>query len=545
MYTEIAYQAIYGLRSGNAVSERSPPDAAVARRRVQQSKMLISGLLALVALAVPSLLGARVEHLAAPNLPPGLYESSVLAALLVVDMALVWWTGLQVLPTLLGARVQPLLETLPLDERTLDRAALLTTLRLFDAPCLSVLVMTPLVVGLAFHSPWAALAILPAAVAILLVAIALSLATGRFYVARILGSQGGTAHSVLRWAYLVLWTLPAFALFGFVTFSPQFFTALDNLYQHGPSTGLALLLSVFPFPLAMLPLLTPGQVAPEVNVLPILVDATAYLGLMIPLTAWLVGAPRAFTRSIAIDPSAPVAATHARLRTGAVALAIIRKDLRTASRTPGFALLILLPLFDAAAIGIWSFLGAPTSADVFNIGVAAVASSALLAAFFAPAFFAIEVFGYSYTRSLPIRRDHLLAGKIGLVIGIYAASSALVLGITAAALPTLYAANAFGFFAVAELPGVVAAALLEYGVLFWRAEKAGLPITNLYAGAGWVLAVSIPGIIVAGAPLAIFEYLRSAGPPGITLLPIMAVTGLLELVLVSPVAIRALGRGSV
>lgn len=545
MYTEVAFQAIYGLRSGNSLSERTPPDAGVARRRVLQSKLLISLLLGMVALVVPFLLDAQVKSVAAPNLPLGLYDSSVVAALLVLEMALVWWTGLQVLPTLLGSKVQPVLEGLPVDERTLDRAALLTTLRLFDAPVLTVLAVTPFVVGVAFHSAVTGLAVLPGALAAVLVAVALALATGRFYVTRILGSRGGRAETVFRWLYLILWTLPAFALFGFVTFSPQFFAALNTLYLQGPSTELVALFSVFPFPLAALPLDLQGlPPVPAYADLQLLL-AGVYGALLVPLARWLVGAPRAFGRALAVDPAAPRPSTDAVLRPGAVSTAILRKDLRTASRTPGFALLILLPLLDAGAIGVWSFLGAPTSRDVFSVGVAAVASSALLATFFAPAFFAIEVFGFSYTRSLPIPRDHLLAGKVALVISIYAVAAGLVLGLTTLAVPTYYAAGSFAFFALAELPAVVAAAVLEFGLLFWRAGKVGLPITNLYAGAGWVLAVSIPGLFVAGTPLVIFEYLRSAGSPSLGLLPIMAAASVLELALVSPLALRTVGRGSV
>jgi predicted permease len=450
-----------------------------------------------------------------------------------------------VLPTLLGSKVQPVLEVLPVEEKTLDRAALLTALRLFDAPVLTVLIITPLVVGLALHSAWAGLVILPGAVAAVLVAMALALATGRFYVTRILGSRGGAVETAFRWLYLILWTLPAFALFGFVTFSPQFFASLNTLYTNGPAWQLALLLETFPFPLASLPVYLQGNSSVPDLVGFQLALAGIYLALMVPLGGWLMEAPRAFGRAVAVDHAPPAASTHTTLRPGAIAWAILRKDLRTASRTPGFALLILLPLLDAGAIGIWSFLGAPTTRDVFSVGVAAVASSALLATFFAPAFFAIEVFGFSYTRSLPIPRDHLLAGKVALVITIYVLSAALVLGLTTLAVPTAFAAGSFAFFALAELPAVVAAAVLEFGLLFWRAGKVGLPITNLYAGAGWVLAVSIPGLFVAGTPLVIFEYLRSAGSPSLGLLPVMAAASILELGLVSPLALRTVGRGSV
>jgi predicted permease len=543
LYAEVAFQAIYGLRSGNILSEKTPPSVVVALTRVRQSKVLISFLLALVALAVPALLGGTVEHVAAPQLPVGLYRSSVLAALLVIDLALVWWTGLQVLPTLLGAKVQSLLETLPIDERTLDRTALLTTLRLFDAPIVTVLVITPFVVGLAFGSVWAALAILPGAAMVLLVAIGLSLATGRFYVQRVVGSGGGRSASALRWAYLVLWTLPAFALFGFVTFSPQFFTELDTLYVGGQLGPLTALLSTFPFPLAELPLYTPGQSPPEVSAIPILALAGVYLALMVPLALWLRTAPRALARAVTTN-SGTTPEYVGRLQSRSIVRAVLEKDLRTASRTPGFAFLLLLPILDAVAIGLWSFLGHPTAGNVLTIGAAAVGSSALLATFFAPAFFAIEVFGFSYTRSLPLPREDLLAGKIALVLAIFLTSSGIVLGLAAAAIPTAYVVVSFAFFALAELPAILAAALFEFTILFRRAAHTGLPITSLYAGAGWVLAVSIPGLFIAGAPLVSFEYLRNGAHLGNALLPVMAILALLELAVITPLALKVLGRGS-
>ncbi len=543
LYAEVAFQAIYGLRSGNLLSEKTPPSVGTALTRVRQSKILISLLLALVALSVPALLGGPFEHIAAPSLPAGLYRSSVLAALLVIDLALVWWTGLQVLPTLLGAKVQSLLETLPLDTRTLNRTALLTTLRLFDAPIVTVLVVTPLVVGFSFGSALAGLAILPGAAMVLLVAIALSLATGRFYVQRVVGSGGGRWATSLRWAYLVLWTLPAFALFGFVTFSPQFFTELDNLYVNGQIPALTALLSTFPFPLAELPLYTPGQLAPEVSAIPILTLAAVYLALMVPLALWMRAAPRELARDVPMSAAATAGYAPV-LRGRHIVRAVLEKDLRTASRTPGFAFLLLLPILDAVAIGLWSFLGQPTAGNVLTIGAAAVGSSALLATFFAPAFFAIEVFGFSYTRSLPLPREDLLTGKIALVLGIYLASSFIVLGLTAAAIPTAYVVTSFAFFALAELPAILAAALLEFTILFRRAAKTGLPITSLYAGAGWVLAVSIPGLFIAGAPLVSFEYLRNGAHLGLGLLPVMAAISLLELAVVAPAALKVLGRGS-
>ena len=93
--------------------------------------------------------------------------------------------------------------------------------------------------------------------------------------------------------------------------------------------------------------------------------------------------------------------------------------------------------------------------------------------------------------------------------------------------PGRVSAAGIAFFALAELPAILAAALFEFTVLFRRAATTGLPITSLYAGAGWVLAVSIPGLFIAGAPLVSFEYLRNGAHLGNALLPVITLSGVL------------------
>jgi ABC-type Fe3+ transport system permease subunit len=84
----------------------------------------------------------------------------------------------------------------------------------------------------------------------------------------------------------------------------------------------------------------------------------------------------------------------------------------------------------------------------------------------------------------------------------------------------------------------VAAALLELGILFRRARARGLPITNLYAGAWYAVIVSIPGLVVAAAPLVAFQLARSGG--SYAGLFAMGLIALGELALAVPFA---LGRG--
>ena len=94
-------------------------------------------------------------------------------------------------------------------------------------------------------------------------------------------------------------------------------------------------------------------------------------------------------------------------------------------------------------------------------------------------------------------------------------------------------------FILVELPAVLAAAFVELGLLFRWARRRGLAITNLYTGAWFAIAVSIPGLILAGLPVLLFELTRSSGTE--LALGVMAVVALAELAVATPVA---LGRGA-
>lgn len=536
-FTELSFQAIYAARQGN-LPTRVEPALMVdrARRRVVQSKLLVSFLLAAIAV-VGGLAVAAPHPLFGPvSLPRGLYVGGVLTGILVLDLALLWWSGLQVLPTLLGSAVLPFLETLPIESRTLDRAALLLFLRLFDGPAITCLVLVPLAIGVALGSPLAGLAIVPGVFAAVVFAFALALVTGRFFLRRVQESHGGGGHAVVRWVYLVLWAIPAFGIYSFVTVAPAFFGALAALVAHGSAAILNAALSAFPFPLALLPSLAVAPLRssgfPGLSLVVVPVTAVVYGLAALYASVWLFGAPR---RLIHLPPGVPETerAHPLRVVTSRVGWAILVKDLRTASRTPGYAFLILLPLLDAGVIGLYTYLSVPAPSDVFNLGAAAVATAALLATFFGPAFFAVEVMGYSYTRSLPVSDRSLLLGKVYLIAVLYLVASGLVLGLT---LLRVFAPFLFLAFVFAELPAVLAAALLELGILFRRARKTGLPIVNLYAGAFWAIAVALPALFLAGLPLAVFQALRAEGS-GLAL-PLMATIALAELGVFLPFALR-------
>lgn len=540
-YREMSFQAIYALRQGNQLPTKDREELGpTSLRRVRQSKVMVGFLLGLMGVAGAGAIGGRIEAIFGAGAPVGVYQTAVIAGVLLLQLSLLWTTSLQILPTFLGSRTLGVLETLPVDPADLDRAGLLLFLRLFDLPCLAILIVTPLAMGFALGSPLAGLALVPGVAAVVLVALALALATGRYFVRSVEGSPTGFRSTVVRWGFLVLWAVPAFAIYAFISFSPELLRTLGGLAS-GSGPYLIGLLLLFPFPFAVLPAtLSPAAGPGSVGLGPLglgLVGAMAVLysvGL-VALARWLASAPR----RMALDVPEVVAvrrSSDAPLAGHAPVLALLLKDLRIASRTPGFAFVVLLPLLDAAVIGLSTFVGAPSASSVFNLGAAAVSSSALLATFFGPAFFATEVMGYSYGRTLPITNRALLAGKVGLVVLVYTLSALIVLAFT---LARVFSPLILLAFVGAELPALCAAALLELGVLFRVSAKRGLAVTNLYTGAWWATVVVIPGVVVAGFPLALFSVLGG----GFVALGAMGLAALAELAVLLPLALRWTGGG--
>ena len=503
-FRELSFQAVYAIRQGNVLPTQAAEGLVPrAARRVTQSKLLVSFVLGLLTVGAAAFAAraTTVPFVAAP-LTPTVIAAGVVTGLLALDAAFLWWTGLQVLPTLLSSSVVPVLDPLPIDAETRRQTLLLVYLRLFDLPVATVVTVTPVVFGIAL-GPLAGIAVLPGAVSAAILALALSLTTGRFFVRRIQGMRGGGGRTVVRWAYLLLWLIPSFAILGFLTAATEFLAVLGSVAAFGPPLARALLYSAYPVPFGLLTGVAAHGYAGiglgPLGTVGVLVVADAYFGLVLWAAVWLY-------REVGELGHLPLAAPSGgpvpeyRLRPWSPAWAVIQKDLRVASRTPGYAFLLLLPLLDAVALGLLTLADAPGPTAATGLALGAVTAAALLATFFGPAFFAIEVLAYSYGRTLPLADRSVIAGKVILVAGVYSAASAIVLLLASA---RVAAAPLFLGFAVAELPAVVAAACLELGWLFRTARRRGFPIANLYSGAWTAILVALPGLVIAGLPLAL------------------------------------------
>ncbi|MGB6499884.1 MAG: hypothetical protein WBG19_00570 [Thermoplasmata archaeon] len=530
-FGELSFQAVYAFRQGNLVPGTDSHDLVPkGRRRVNQSKAVVSSMLALLAVGAAEFLhdGSRFSTLLfGYAVSPTILDTGVLTGLLTLDAAFLWWTGLQVLPTLLSSAVLPVLETLPVDAATFRRAAALLYLRLFDLPILTVLLVTPVAVGIGLGAV-AGIAIVPGVLASVVFALALSLVTGRFFVRRIQGARGGGGGSVVRWGLLLLWLLPSFAILGFVTAGFRFLFFLAAIAGGGASALRDLVYAAYPVPFALITGVaahgTAGAGLDAGAVLAVLLGISAYLGLVGWSIVWLFREIRELGHLPTL-PSAHGPPTGYAIRPQAVWRAVLTKDLRIASRTPGYAFLLLLPILDAVALGLLTVVDAPRAAAAQGLALGTVTAAALLATFFGPAFFAIEVLAYSYGRTLPLRDRSVVLGKAALIALIFLIASGIVFALVSLRVndPLLFLA-----FIVAELPAVVAAAFVELGWLFRRARAKGFPVANLYSG-GWIaFLIAVPGLFVAAAPLVVYAVV---GLPGMALLAIA------ELALLTPYAL--------
>jgi len=542
-YGELSFQAIYASKQGNLAPPGPAKDAvARARRRSMQSKAVVSFVLVLLALGAAFALrvaSTRGKYLPSGTIPLGAFQAGVITALLALELAFLWWAGMQILPTFLSSGALPVLEALPIDERTLRRTAGVLYLRMFDLPALTILIATPLAIGLVL-GPLAGLAVVPGAFAVVGLSLALALITGRYFLRRVQGSRGGGGATIVRWTYLVLWLVPVFSMFLFVVAAPAFLTWLGHLAENPPNLETHLLFLAFPFALATLPAL----VANGPFGLGLDPAGWAFLGLgiaiYVSLAAWALVWVLESVRRVGTIPALaelPPVVAPVRLRPQRPVLAVLTKDLRIASRTPGYAFLILLPILDAVAIGLLTYVSPSGTSTSLSIALAAVATAAVLATFFGPAFFAIEVFAFSYGRTLPLADRTLIFGKTFIVAAMYLIAATTVLGI---ALARIFEPAVFAAFILAELPGVAAAAFLELGLLYRRARRRGLPITNLYANAWFSFVVSIPGVFMAGLPLVVFGIVGMRGfDVGVLA---MAIFALIELAMCSAFALRGRDR---
>lgn len=538
LYREVSYQSIYSLKTGNILSGEDAKAGEArpkrAERRVLQSKLTISGMFFLTFIGAAFLLRYGTQFIPT-TLTPVYFDATILTMVLVVLFSLVWVTGLQVALPFVSSQVLTALKTLPLSEQDASWISLITFLKLFDMPLATAFVIFPLSVGVGTGSWAAGLATVPVVLLTEIFALSMSLATAKFFSRNVTGASGGSLIGLAkRWAYLILWTIPSLVITIFIVFVLSIIATLGTWETSSPRS-LQALFTLFPYPFTYLTSVL-GTRAPASLTWVAITGGAAALYIVIGLFSarWLFSAP--LSLSGATTASTYVGGERRGLVVSLPPVAILKKDMRMASRTPAYAFLLLLPLLDSFILGLFTYLGSPSPALAERYAVAGVTVAVLLATFFGPVFFATEIMGFTLTRTLPISQRTLMIGKTTLISVVYIASFLVLATLVASQLHDL---GGFLLYALAELPAVLAAALLEIGVLLNRAEKTGVPIANLYSGAWWTTLVVVPGLIVAVTPLIVFDSVHLSLIPPIAL---MALTSLLILAVIGFAVLWDKGR---
>jgi hypothetical protein len=179
-------------------------------------------------------------------------------------------------------------------------------------------------------------------------------------------------------------------------------------------------------------------------------------------------------------------------------LGIIRKDLRVASRAPSYASLFLLPPLETALISLSFASSGEIGSVAATLGI--LVGVSLITLVLPPMLISLEGLASSYVRSLPLTKRTVISGKAILSAIMYASSMlililiGLYLGRDAATIIT---------FGAIQMLAVIAASLLELILSIRKFWKEGFAMGNLYARLSTYIAIVIPGLVLALAPVAV------------------------------------------
>lgn len=537
LFTEFAFQAVYALRQGNLLTSRGvAPDArtavATARQRMFGAKLVLSLVMLGLILAIAYVLRGGPSQI--PDAISSFdFSIFILAGALVFVVAILWLTGIQVAPLLASSKSFVALETLPIPRRLLQRVAVVTVLRVLDLPALVALIALPLATAWATQSPLVGVLMVPATACAVIFAATLSLLSASFFQRHVAGLPGASLRTTtLRWAAVSIVVVPVLMIVAFLGFLVPELILTNSCLLTPPLNGgcpaaippvMDRLLAIFPFAWTYLAgwSADAGWSLPNGPYLQVAwIFATLYLTLAEGLVIWFRGAPLRLALATPRAEARRLPSDY-RLHTSGTLMALLRKDLRIASRSPEYAILMLFPIVNAGVIALSTDFGNPTLWTVHILAFSAVVTAAGLTVLLGPAVFASEVMGYSLTQTFPLPRRMLLAAKATLMTSLYLIATILVLVVM---LGRLVNWDLLVLFAGGEALAVLAATLVEVGILYWRAGKTGAaPVSQFMGALGWSMVI-IPGALVAAVPPLIYE-LQDRGSQ-LRAIPLNAVFGL-------------------
>ncbi|MFX1301047.1 MAG: hypothetical protein ACFFDE_08895, partial [Promethearchaeota archaeon] len=253
---------------------------------------------------------------------------------------LVFW-GIMVSTSFISTNAPAIGQYLPVSQTDTGKLALLSYIRLFDAQMFTVILAFPIAYGVATQSILGTLACFGAFLITVGIAITTMLILALYFYTRIQSAGGSRLSSIIRLLFIFLWVI---AILGF-SLSFQLISLLIPLLE-GLAISLVPIWSVlyfcYPFSLGTFVVLASGIPSTPLFWLNFLVVPLYAL-----LAFWGVRWSHRFLVRIGsegIIQSGSSIIRPATVKVQRLSMALFRKDLRIATRTPGQAIMFFLPL---------------------------------------------------------------------------------------------------------------------------------------------------------------------------------------------------------
>jgi predicted permease len=414
---------------------------------------------------------------------------------LAVVLFLISFMGLQVSTSFISSKATDVLRPLSLSRSDISRIVFLCFLRIFDIPLVASVTVLLLAYYFVGGSVLGGLVAFTGVIVTEAFALTLTMGLARFFYSRVAGGGGRSRwKTLLRFAFMLVWILPSFAIYFVVNFAEQIVQSFASLTQ-GFSSVLQLFVVLYPLSYGYLvSFVTFSQSIDYLTVALSVVACLGYVTLAAYCVRWVtrtVGgigatgvstAPREVVKDTIVSPQVPWLGT-------------IRKDLRVASRSPSYASLFLLPAIEAAVLAM-SFSSFSEVGLSSTLGLLTGMSVVVL--MLPPMLVSIEGLAASYMRSLPLKKKTLISAKTLLSTFTYAVSL-VVLFIVALLMGKSY--SYILTFGAIHLFSVAAATMLELIILANKFWKEGFAIGNIYARLSTYILIILPGLAVVMIPI--------------------------------------------
>jgi predicted permease len=330
---------------------------------------------------------------------------------------LVFW-GIMVSTSFISSNAASIGHYLPVSRVDTGKLALLSYVRLFDAQMISIVVGFPLAYGIAFYfvsgvAIPAILGYLACLVSFLVsvgLAITVMLLLALYFYTRIQSTGGSRLGSIVRLLFIVLWVV---AIMGF-SLAFQLMYIIIPLLE-----GLAIQLTPFwyllyfayPFSMGTFVVLATGIPGTPAFWLDFVV-----VGFYVTLALIGIRWSRNFLQRIGTGGVTVTTSTvihPVTVKVSRVGVALLRKDIRIATRTPGQAIMFFLPFITMLPIFlqfIWE-IGVVHVSDVLIF----IVIPTIMLGFFSIFFLSVEARGMAYTMTLPLPTKRILRGKAQLL----------------------------------------------------------------------------------------------------------------------------------